>query len=67
MGRWCNPKGKDSQSTRECLRCGKEFASKGKFNRLCPSCQVSNSRVSGDYTAIYSETAKHSGASKGKS
>lgn len=26
----------------ECLKCGKLFFSKGKFNRICPSCTHKN-------------------------
>lgn len=33
--------------TRTCLKCGKPFDSAGPGNRICPSCQKINARVSG--------------------
>lgn len=29
---------------RVCLRCGKEFSSRGPYNRICPRCTADNRR-----------------------
>jgi ribosomal protein S27AE len=31
-------KNKDDRKKRKCLRCGKLFMSRNKFNRLCDNC-----------------------------
>ena len=30
--------------TRNCLKCGKEFLSMHKFNKICPRCAMVNSK-----------------------
>jgi len=30
---------------RECLKCGKLFASAGNWNRICPKCKGQNARI----------------------
>ena len=35
-----------------CLKCDKKFKPKHKYNRLCPSCTNSNSKISHQATGI---------------
>jgi len=37
---------------RECLKCGREFNSKGCWNRLCPNCNVTNQKIC-DYAELH--------------
>ena len=35
---------KEEGETRNCLKCGKEFLSMHKFNKICPRCAMVNSK-----------------------
>lgn len=55
-----------SQKTtpRDCLKCGDEFKSEGKFNRICSSCREVNKNVAdiwGGATEVSSLTGKRGG------
>jgi hypothetical protein len=34
----------NNDKVRPCLKCNKEFLSKGSWNRLCPTCNKENER-----------------------
>ena len=36
----------DGRIKRECLKCGREFMAKGRFNRICPTCTETNKFIS---------------------
>lgn len=40
---------------RKCLRCGKDFKSKGSANRICGSCSAKNSSARGSdgFSAVF--------------
>jgi len=48
MGRWNQFEKTEIVTTRSCLKCGIEFESRGRFNRLCPSCGRANSKTPAD-------------------
>jgi hypothetical protein len=45
---------------RDCLKCGKQFLSKGPYNRICEKCGLMNERVA---SSTYSVSEKPSSES----
>lgn len=45
---------KKDQIERKCLTCGKSFIADGKFNRICPTCTLTNAWL--DQGAVRSTT-----------
>lgn len=59
------PKGLSTTKTglkkkRRCLKCGKQFLSKGPYNRICDKCGLMNERVA---SSTYSVSDKSSSES----
>ena len=46
-----------SKKKRACLKCGKQFLSKGPYNRICDKCGLMNERVA---SSTYSVSDKSS-------
>jgi ribosomal protein S27AE len=46
-----------SKKKRACLKCGKQFLSKGPYNRICDKCGLMNERVA---SSTYSVSEKSS-------
>ena len=40
---------------RACLKCGKQFLSKGPYNRICDKCGLMNERVASSTYSVVSE------------
>ena len=49
-----------SKKKRRCLKCGKQFLSKGPYNRICDKCGLMNERVA---SSAYSVSEKPSSES----
>ena len=43
---------KEELIERNCLKCGRKFTARGRFNRICPGCTVRNEQTV-DYGARY--------------
>ena len=48
-----NEETEKTQASRLCLRCGLNFKSDHKFNRICSTCKVANERKKGCHSEQY--------------
>lgn len=53
----CNTTKIGLKKKRVCLKCGKQFLSKGPYNRICDKCCLMNERVA---SSTYSVSEKYS-------
>ena len=45
---------------RDCLKCGKQFHSKGPYNRICEKCSLMNERVASSTYAVSEKSSSES-------
>lgn len=52
-----NTSRKRFKKKRYCLKCRKQFLSKGPYNRICEKCSLINERIASDTYSVSSESS----------